>query len=256
MKDDGSGDLILKVDASGHGLGAVLSVTTDSGEKPVTFISRRLTDAEKKYHANELECLGLVWSLGKLRHYLFGRQFVVFTDSNVLRWLTSKRDIPGKFARWILALQEYTFEIRHQNGRDNVVADALSRAPVGRPVENDPTERLVCVLDGPQLPAVELAELQQADPALMPIIAKLQGLIVNSTVSTDGYSLQKGVLYRRLRTREPVKLVLPLSMRQEVLRHCHDELSGGHLGVAKTLARVERRYWWSGITVDVKDYVT
>ena len=45
-------------------------------------------------------------------------------------------------------------------------------------------------------------------------------------------------------------------MRQEVLRHCHDELSGGHLGVAKTLARVERRYWWSGITVDVKDYVT
>ena len=58
MRDDGRGELMLRVDASGRGLGAVLGVVEEAEERPVTFISRRLTEPESRYHANELECLG------------------------------------------------------------------------------------------------------------------------------------------------------------------------------------------------------
>ena len=47
----------LQVDVSGVGLGTVVSIVSGERESPINFISHRLTDAEGKYHANELECL-------------------------------------------------------------------------------------------------------------------------------------------------------------------------------------------------------
>ena len=99
------------------------------GLRPIAYASRRLNDAEMKYHANELECLAIVWALKKFRSYVYGRRFSVLTDSSAVRWLWSKKEVNGKFARWILALQEFDFEIHHVRGVDNLVADALSRNP-------------------------------------------------------------------------------------------------------------------------------
>ena len=119
-------DVVVQTDASLVGLGAVLMQDAGDGPRPVAFISRKLTDAESKYHANELECLAIVWALKKLRSYVYGRRFSVCTDSSAVRWLWSKKEVTGKFARWILALQEYDFEIRHIKGVNNLVADVLS----------------------------------------------------------------------------------------------------------------------------------
>ncbi|XP_045023994.1 LOW QUALITY PROTEIN: uncharacterized protein LOC116925085 [Daphnia magna] len=104
-------DVVIQTDASLVGLGAVLMQDAGDGPRPVAFISRKLTDAEK------------------LRSYVYGRRFSVCTDSSAVRWLWSKKEVTGKFARWILALQEYDFEIRHIKGVNNLVADALSRNP-------------------------------------------------------------------------------------------------------------------------------
>ena len=87
------------------------------------------SDAEVNYHANDLECLAIHWALMRLRHFLFGRKFTVKTDSNVVRWLCQKKDLKGKFARWILDMQDFDFQIQHQKGVENNVADALSRFP-------------------------------------------------------------------------------------------------------------------------------
>ncbi|KZR95877.1 Uncharacterized protein APZ42_010100, partial [Daphnia magna] len=122
-------DVCLQTDASLVGLGAVLTQDSGEGRRPVAYISRRLTEAESKYHANELECLVIVWAVKKLRHYVYGRRFSICTDSSAVRWLWSKKEVTGKFARWILSLQEFDFEIRHVKGVDNCVADALSRNP-------------------------------------------------------------------------------------------------------------------------------
>ena len=82
-------------------------------DRPITFISRGTTPAEQNYSSNELECLALVWALGKLRHHLYGIRFTFWTDNMALKWLYSKRDVEGKLARWVLDLQKFDLEIKH-----------------------------------------------------------------------------------------------------------------------------------------------
>ncbi|KZR97040.1 Uncharacterized protein APZ42_008299, partial [Daphnia magna] len=89
------------------GLGAVLMQKVTTEFHPIAYLSRRLSPAEGNYHSNELECLALVWALTKLRPYLYGRTFRVKTDNNVVRWLCQKKEIKGKFARWIIDMQEF-----------------------------------------------------------------------------------------------------------------------------------------------------
>ena len=127
---EADGEMEMHTNASGYGLGAVLMQKVADEFHPIAYISRRLSPAESNYHSNELECLALVWALSKLRHYLNGRPFRVKTDSNVVRWLCQKKEIKGKFARWIIEMQEFDFSIEHLKGIDNRVADALSRHPI------------------------------------------------------------------------------------------------------------------------------
>jgi hypothetical protein len=97
--DDGISQFELQTDASVKGIGAVLLLKKNDESHPITFISRKLSDAERNYHANELECLALVWALGKLRHYVYGRPVLVKTDSSALCYLFKKKDVNGKFTR-------------------------------------------------------------------------------------------------------------------------------------------------------------
>ena len=110
-------------------LGAVLLQDGGDGPRLISYISRGLDDAEKKRHCNELECLALVWALKKLRPYLYGKRFKVETDSSAVKWLFSKKEV-GKFGRWILALQEYDFEVCHIRGATKSAAEGLSRNPL------------------------------------------------------------------------------------------------------------------------------
>ena len=89
-------------DASGVGLGAVLMQPHEEGLRPVAYVSRRLVGAEERYHSNEQEILAVVWALGKLRPYVYGRRVTVHTDNNVVRWLYSKKEISGRLSRWVL----------------------------------------------------------------------------------------------------------------------------------------------------------
>jgi hypothetical protein len=74
---------VLYTDACVMGLGAVLSQNDDAGqERPIVFLSRSLTDAEKNYSITELECLAIVWSVKKLHVYLDGSKFNLITAIN------------------------------------------------------------------------------------------------------------------------------------------------------------------------------
>lgn len=234
--DDGVSAVELQTDASYRGIGAVLLLTTPDGTRPITFISRKLAPAEEKYHANELECLALVWALNKLRHHVYGREMVVKTDSNVLRWLVQKKDVSGKFARWIITLQEYLLDIHHISGSANVVADALSRAPVGPAEETDPTEQMLAALQAGSYSPRDVALLQHADEEIRKIVLQLQGYDSPLAAGSKQFVFYKGVLYRRNdRRSRPHLLVTPSILRKEVIAECHDTPSGGHQGIEKTV---------------------
>ena len=114
----------LTTDASSHAIGAVLS----QGGHPITMISRTLSPAEENYATNERELLAIVWALKSLRHYLYGiRNLNIFTDHQPLTFSVSDRNPNSKIKRWMAFIEEYAPSFFYKPGRDNVVADALSR---------------------------------------------------------------------------------------------------------------------------------
>ncbi len=153
-----------------------------------------------------------------------------------LKWLHSKRDVGGKLARWILALQEFDIDIKHLKGDFNVVADTLSRFPVGAPETTDPTERMVCSLTCNFYPPKEIALMQQGDPSLRSIILRLRENPVDGE-----YLLYQHCLFKKNR-RSGLKrlLVVPSFLRREILHACHDMPTGGHMGVEKNVCKSGR----------------
>lgn len=120
---------IVQCDASDRGVGAVLCQLDERGrERPILFISRKLTGREQTYSASEKECACLVWAIQKLSCYLAGSRFVVETDHCPLTWLQQMSSKNGRLLRWSLTLQPYNFEIRYKRGSENGNADGLSRS--------------------------------------------------------------------------------------------------------------------------------
>ena len=122
---------VVQTDASGAGVGAVLSQAGD--ERPIAYFSKKLLDREQKYSAVEQECLAIVISIKAFEVYLIGRPFVLQTDHRALQWLHRLRDKNARLMRWSLILQPFTFTVQHRKGSENANADTLSRLPVHDP---------------------------------------------------------------------------------------------------------------------------
>ena len=121
----------LYTDASESGLGAVLTqVQSDGKERPIAYASRTLSKSEWNYDAHKLEFLALKWSVtDRFHEYLYGGTFDVYTDNNPLTYIltTAKLDAIGQ--RWVASLGPYDFSLHYNPGRQNTVADSLSRIP-------------------------------------------------------------------------------------------------------------------------------
>ncbi|KAL1109910.1 hypothetical protein AAG570_014144 [Ranatra chinensis] len=120
---------VITTDASQVAVGAVFSQVDSGGEggRPVAYASKKLTPAESRYSAIERELLGVVWAVEHFRPYVWGRQFQIKTDHKPLVWVEGLRETSARITRWKERLAPYTFQITHTKGRDNVVADCLSR---------------------------------------------------------------------------------------------------------------------------------
>lgn len=114
----------LTTDASNKALGAVLS----QNGRPITFISRTLNSAEENYATNEREMLAIVWALQTLRNYLYGKtDTVIYTDHQPLTFATSEKNPNAKIKRWKAFIEECGVTLKYKPGKENVVADALTR---------------------------------------------------------------------------------------------------------------------------------
>ena len=117
---------ILQIDASDRGLGAALTQQVEGVDRPVLYISRKLSQRETKYSTVEKECLAFRWAVGSLRYYLLGRPFTLCSDHAPLQWLHRMKDTNARITRWYLALQPFNFKVVHRPGALMVVADFLS----------------------------------------------------------------------------------------------------------------------------------
>ena len=120
----------LIIDASDIGAGAVVVQEDAQGiDHPVCYYSKKFLKHQKNYSTVEKETLALLLALNHFDVYMGATPFeiVVYTDHNPLTFINKMKNKNLRLLRWSLALQEYNLNIRHIAGKDNVVADTLSR---------------------------------------------------------------------------------------------------------------------------------
>ena len=120
----------LAVDASDVAVGAVLLQQGDDDvDHPICYFSRKLNKHQRNYSTIEKECLSLILALQHFEVYVTSSSLpiTVFSDHNPLVFLHKMKNKNQRLLRWSLMLQEYDLEIQHIKGKDNLIADCLSR---------------------------------------------------------------------------------------------------------------------------------
>lgn len=152
---DFSKEFILQTDASGTAIGAVLC---NNNMRAVAYASRPLNKAELNYPTIQKELLAIVWSVKYFRPYLFGRTFTIMTDHKPLIYLFGLKDPSSRLLKFRLALEEYDFKVVYVKGKENVIADALSRISMTSQDLKAMNERLLAVTTRAQAKKVKEAE--------------------------------------------------------------------------------------------------
>ena len=267
----------MDTDASDVGLGAVLSqVQSDGSERVVAYGSRVLSKAERKYSVTRRELLAVVVFITHFRLYILGCPFLLRTDhgTGALLWLRSFKNPEGQLARWLEKLQEYSFTVVHRPGKKHLNADALSRRPehTGDSDQSAETSDIsanaICFGRSDS----DLRALQLDDEAIGVVLRAKEA---NNQLTKDDVSgkshvtrrlvqiwdqlvLSKGVLMREYLDEKHgtshKQLVVPKALQADVLDELHAGISGGHLGIDKTLSKLKLRFYWPGHYQDVQNW--
>jgi transposase InsO family protein len=237
--------LSLAVDASNTHIGAVLQQDKGRGEQPLAFFSRKLDATQAKYSTFDRELLACHEAVRHFRWSLEGREFFILTDHRPLTFaLTRLSDAwSARQQRQLSAIAEYTTDIRHVPGAENVVADALSRPPEATSGLAAAAVASVEPAGGGEIDYVELAADQEqceqikllaASPALRILRVKVGGVNLLCDMSTAS----------------PRPLV-PEKWRRRVFRAVH-ELA--HPGVRATRRLITSRFLWRGCAADIAEW--
>lgn len=116
-------DFVVCTDASKEGLGGVL---LHDGHV-ICYESHKLKVHENNYAIHDLELTTIVHALKMWRHCLLGRKFLLKTDNIILKYFFDQKNLNARHARCLAFLSEYDFEIKHIKGKENKIADALSK---------------------------------------------------------------------------------------------------------------------------------
>jgi hypothetical protein len=227
----------VTTDASDFAIGAVLSQGSGLDCRPVSFLSRKLIEAETHYETHDRELLAVVYALRKWRHYLHGSRTTVVTDNWPTKFIITKPTLTPRQARWMITLAEFDLEVVHRPGCTNVVADALSR----RPDYMLNAIRMTIAVDSSVIADVRTACI--TDPCYQRTLRDVTANRRQDFVVTD-HLLYKGT-----------RLYVPQSsVRSKLLREAHDGPLAGHFGRDKTYARLIANYYWPRMKAEVEDY--
>jgi transposase InsO family protein len=249
----------LYVDACNYAVGAVLVQMDDHGiERPIQYISHQLSSVQRKWATIEKEAYALIYALQKLRPYLLGAEYTIYTDHRPLRSLFTKEMVNTKIQRWAILLAEYGAKIEYRQGIHNIRADTLSRLPSESMLGEAEVSAIECDGQDVTLPillddAIDLPDLKDAQrEEYMDLIME-----ANDPEGGDEYVMYAGVLFSEqlphANAPDGPRLVLPHRYQRRVMEVCHKEV--GHMSVSKTMKRITEEYVWPGLRRDVRDYI-
>lgn len=262
---DPSKPIVLTTDACDTAVAGICSHEfPDKSLKPIAFVSRSLTQAERNYSTIHKEALAIIFSVTKLYQYLIGHKFVLQTDHKPLISIFGEnKGIPlmaaARIQRWSFLLSGFDYTIRHIKGEHNY-ADALSRMP--QPADSD------LGLQSADFTYINFVDFENAlhlnfktiaiETRRDSILSKLLDAIHNGTVQrlneanfipfhskSDELSIESGCILWGYRT------VVPTKLRNQILIELHKS----HLGIVKTKSLARSYIWWPKIDHDIETLI-
>ncbi|GJW59711.1 putative reverse transcriptase domain-containing protein [Tanacetum coccineum] len=241
---EGNEDFMVYCDVSHKGLGVVLM----QREKVITYASRQLKIHEKNYTTHDLELGSVVFALKILRHYLYGTKCTVFTDHKSLQHILDQKELNMRQHHWLELLSDYDCDIRYHPGKENVVADALSRKERIEPLR----VRALVMTIGLDLPKQILeAQIEALKPENLEK-EDVGGMIRRDIPKEKLEPHVDGVLCLNGRSWLPCYG----DLRSVIMHESHKSKYSIHLGSDKMYQDMKKLYWWPNMKADITTYVS
>lgn len=260
----------IETDASGYGISAVLlQKGPDNQLHPIFYASRLLNKHERNYATVEKEALAIVFALKTFQPYTEGAgQTLVKTDNSCCCSLLKSKNLTGRLLKYQIAVQGYDINIVHRPGKTNALCDHLSRyLPEGSATtDTAASTKPIDAIEFVEPVTLEMIRQEQkATTSYRKLYDALHGRLsaeidndATSPKEHENYAVRNGILYWKEQdgTNAVLKIIVPYSLRVPLLKVFHtDPLEGGHLGVAKTVAKISNRFYWPGLATDTQNYV-
>ena len=273
----------LTTDYSGRAISAILSQVQNGAERLIAAMGRKTTGAEQRYPSWKGEASAVIYGIRKFRTILSFKPFQINTDNSALKQLKSLKKNTGMMARWTEELAGYEFRVVHRPGRLNTNADALSRRtdadmPDPTAEEEAEQEEYVGAVDDP---ADELPDRRERYRDRVyrhqlddPILEKVRRWIGVDRRAPDKATLrgesrdvhrlaeifdtlriaEDGVIEQEINTftGKRRRIMVPLSLREEVFTHCHRTTTGAHFGMHSTISKFLRNFYYVGHQADIR----
>ena len=235
--------------------------------------SRSLTDCETRYSATELELLGLTYAIKDCNYFLlFGPKFTVYTDHLALVGLFKKRlgDIENtRLQRLREKVLHYDFEVIWLPGKNNVIADVLSRNPVFKPTPEEDEEsrslQIANVLQTahlarrvPDIALDNMEKIAKNDKNYQRLVRNLQEYLAGDPEIWGGYPSEFKKQFPYLSFTPNGTLVMynnRLVVPRNQVSHLMDTLHKGHPGIGKIQATARVLYFWPGMSLQLANKV-
>ena len=220
----------LECDASGIGLGGVLL----QDGKPVAYFSEKLSGPSLNYSTYDKELYALVRTLETWQHYLWPKEFVIHSDHESLKHIKSQAKLNRRHAKWVEFIETFPYVIKHKKGKENVIADALSRRYT-----------MLSQLDFKIFGLETIKDQYVHDADFKDVMQNCkEGRMWNKFVVNDGFVFRAN------------KLCIPASsVRLLLLQEAHGGGLMGHFGVKKTEDVLATHFFWPKMRRDVERFI-
>lgn len=216
----------IECDASGIGIGAVLM----QENRPIAYFSEKLSGPILNYSTYDKEFYALIRALEVWEHYLLPKEFVIHSDHQSLKYLKGQGKLNKRHAKWVEYLESFPYVIKYKQGKDNVVADALSRRYA-----------LISMLGSKLLGFEHLKEMYAHDSDFADLYHACEHAAFNKFYRHEGFLFKSK------------QLCIPVSSVRELLvRESHSGGLMGHFGVQKTLDMLSEHFYWPNMRKDVE----
>ena len=265
------------------------TVTTDH---PVAYVSGLFRGSQLNWAALTKEAYAIYMSVKKLAFYLADADVLLKSDHLPLKKFLQKNTLNNKVNNWAMELEAFNIRFEHVSGKANILADMLSHLrdldPDARldpenagwefgyyifeslpKLSSEDVVHVCEILSGENIirpdPDLQQPFVQQLrSPLTLDELRALQsqgdkcttliGMLKNGKLDPVAYSLQEGILYRRVieggQSFQAIYIPrTPESLIQMILQTAHDE--SGHNGFPRTYSAIQRLYYWKGIKEDV-----